>query len=535
MVKRLKVTFTILLLVFCILLGQLLRISYGKPAQVAASQNSWTVNVASSRGTIYDTNLEPLVNEKHIYSAALGPSEALLSHIYSSTTTEDFAALREQLRKGLPGAVRLTQPVAFIDGLELFWTPTRYDDRLAAPHVIGYLDSGETKGVAGIERDYDELLTRYNGKATATFAVDGSGRLLAGVEPYCQDTTKNSVGGIVLTLDKNIQQIVESVGDESLNKGALLVMRSDSGEVVAMASYPTFQPNSVAESIETDNGALLNRAVSLYDCGSVFKMITTAAALEQGVPVDTAFDCCGFIDVEDVRFHCHNRLGHGKLSMTDAFAQSCNLYYIQLAERIGAQAVYDMAIKFGLAESLSLSASITAPQAVLPDINTLLSSRSATANFSFGQGYLMVSPLHIAKIAAVISNGGIDTTPSLIKGFVDEKLQFSAVQEGRGGKRIISRTTADALQRMMEKVVTDGTGQSASPNSCTAAGKTGTAETGQISGDARVTQSWFVGYIPAENPQFVICALTEDANNASEKSTVLFRKIADKLSEEGII
>ncbi len=518
-------------LVVTLLVGVGVRLYYIvriRPAEVASSQNSWTVSVASTRGTIYDRTLTPMVNEAREYRAALAPSESLLTQIYGATTEQRFNALRDQLSRGVPAMVRLTKPIAFADGMRLFWVPVRYSERLLAPHLIGYLDASGENGVAGIETAYDELLNQYSGSATASFDIDGRGNLLVGAEPRSSDTTSNSVGGVVLTLDKEIQATTEEIAANHLQKGAVIVMRPDNGELLSVASFPTFQPDSVADSIQSDNGALVNRALSLYDCGSVFKIITTAAALEAGVPATREYSCDGYLEVEGTRFHCHNRLGHGKLMMSDAFAQSCNLYYIQLAEAVGADALWSTVQKFGLGRSIDLADTIVAPSALLPNIMTLRSSNSALANFSFGQGYLMATPLHFAQITAAIANGGFMPEGALIRGTVNEELEFFEAEEGRG-ERVISSENAALLRDMMARAVVNGTGVSAQPDACSAAGKTGTAETGQIVNETSVTQSWFVGYFPAESPEYVVCVLVENATSTGAKATEIFRGLADAI------
>ncbi len=527
--KRLWVVFSFVIVLLVGIGARLFYIIQVRPAEVASAQSRWTVSVATTRGTIYDRNMTPLVNEKHEYRAALAPSESLLSLVYSATTQQRFSALRDQLSSGAPAMVRLTKPIGFADGIELFWVPVRYSERLLAPHIIGYLDNNGENGITGIEASYDEVLRHYSGSASASFDVDGRGNLLFGVPPESIDTTDVSVGGVVLTLDKTIQSITEDVAEQHLKKGAVIVMNPQSGELLSVASYPSFQPNTIEESIRADDGALLNRALSLYDCGSVFKIITTAAALESGISTAQTFSCDGFIEVEGTRFHCHNRLGHGTLGMYDAFAQSCNVYYIQLAQMIGAQTLWSTAQQFGLQNAINLADAMTAPAALLPNKHVLLSSRAALANFSFGQGYLMATPMHFAQIVSAVVNDGIMPSPQLVSGTVNENAELTELQKGRG-TRVLSHESARLLREMMIHAVANGTGMSAAPNTCTAAGKTGTAETGQIQNGNAVTQSWFVGYFPAESPKYVVCVLAEDATNTQVKATEIFQKLADAIT-----
>ncbi len=526
--KRCWCFYIVMLTLYAGLLGRILYITRTQPAQVAAANSAWTVSVANSRGTIYDCKQRPIVNETKGYKAAVIPDERVLNVIYSATDSLAFETLRDKMSGGTPAAVALNGPVPFTDGLELFYVPVRYGDRVLAPHIVGYMDAGAQSGVAGIEQTENEVLTSYNGSAAATFYVNGTGRCLSGVKPKRMDTTAASVGGVVLTIDKDIQQLVENLSVNYIEKGAVIVMDPYSGDIKALASFPSFQPNTVAECIKEDNGALLNRGLALYDCGSVFKIVTAAAALENGLSDTLAFTCSGSFDVQGIRFHCHNRLGHHQLDMHDGFAESCNVYFIRLAQTMGADALYTMAQRFGFDTAISLSGDMGTEKPLFPSLSTLNQSPGALANLSFGQGYLMTSPLHIAQITATIANGGTMPTVQLIDGYVDEDGNYSET-ERNGGTTILSSETAATLQAMMRRVVTDGTGEGAAPSVCTAAGKTGTAETGQAGETAPVVQSWFTGYFPAEDPQYVVTVLAEDANNTQGRSGALFCEISNNL------
>ncbi len=527
--KKIWITFSIITVVLIGLAIQIWTIIDTQPAAVASSQNARKIIVANTRGTIYDRHLQPLVNDTREYRVAVSPLESLLSTLYAASTKEQFTALRNQLVKGNPAVIRLTKPIGISDGLQLFYVPVRYGNRLLAPHVIGYLDSSGQQGVCGIERGYNQLLSSYNGHAAVSFSTDGSGRYLAGVQPKTIDTTAVSRGGLSLTLDKSLQMIIEDVGGQSIEKGAVIVLNPHSGDILAMASFPCFQPNTVSSSIQNNDGALLNRAISLYDCGSVFKIVATAAALENDVSIHTTFACNGYMDVEDTRFHCHNRLGHGTLTMEDAFAQSCNLYYIQLAQAIGAKALYSTAQNIGLQQPIVPAASIKAEASLLPALSTIIASEAALANLSFGQGYLLSTPLHIAQLTATIINTGIQPNVSFLHGEVHKDGKYTPITQEQG-RRVLSADTAAALRSMMIRTVESGTGTAAALENVLIGGKTGTAETGQINlnGD-RVVQSWFTGYMSYQENDYVITILCEDANNTNAKSTVVFHDIAKEI------
>lgn len=522
--------FCLLALILAGIGGKLFYITLKEPTEAAASQNRRAITVATTRGTIYDRQLRPLVNEEKAYYAALMPDEKLLAGISAKTEPADYETLLEQLSAGYPAAVRLNGPVDLTDGLRLFRVPQRYGTRLLAPHVIGYLESGGQHGATGIEAACDALLTQFNGQAVASFAVDGSGMCLSGVAPSVTDTTDRSAGGVVLTLDNDIQTIVEDLAPDYIDRGAVVVLEPKTGAILAMASFPSFQPATVFESMKEDNGALLNRALSLYDCGSVFKIITAAAALESGISPQQEYVCSGGMVIQNNTFHCHNRLGHQHLQMPAAFAQSCNLYFIQLAQQTGAATLSATANTFGFGRAITLADGISTQTPVFPSVIELEASPAALANLSFGQGKLMTTPLHVAQIIAAVANNGEMPSVHLIAGQMDENTHFSKASI-EDSYTILSPSTAQKLQEMMAAVVTQGTGRQAAPTLCSAAGKTGTAETGQVRGEKAVVQSWFAGYFPAEEPQYAVAILGEDANNANAQTAKLFSVLADKLYE----
>ena len=512
--------------VFSGLLAGLYRIAVDKTSTVAASQSSRSLTVATSRGTIYDADMIPLVNAETEYRAALGPDENLLSHIRGSTDPDAYKWLCDQLAEGSPASVKLLSPVGPMQGMKLYSVPVRYGERLPAPHLIGYLDDSGQHGVTGIEKACDTVLNRYSGKATAVFTVDGKGRCLLGVDPDSSNTTGRSAGGVCLTIRSDIQKAVEDISPQYMTKGAVVMMDPYSGEILAMASFPSFQPDRIASAVKSEDGALINRALSLFDCGSVFKIVTASAALEYGVLPPQVFSCSGAINVNGTVFHCHNRLGHGSLDMMQAFAKSCNVYFIRLAEQIGGGTLFGKATDLGFGRAITLAPGLAAPASLLPDAETVRNNPAALANFSFGQGYLMATPLHICQMTAAIANGGTLPQTHIIRGYANENGQFTAEKIGNGYS-VLNAETAETVQSMMREVVLTGTGRQAQGKSVQVAGKTGTAETGQSGGDKPVVQSWFSGFFPADDPLYVITVLAEDSQNTDGKTAALVSALAD--------
>lgn len=531
MVRRSRLIVCFIALIFIGILINLFTIAYNNPAQPAASsQSKWTATVSETRGTIYDRNLQPLVNAVLEYKAACSPDVNLLPLLEENTTDKTYQYITKSMLNGVPIVAPLRRAIPQQDNLLCFLTKKRYGEHVLASHIIGYCQDGV--GVSGVEMACDALLNSYSGRLTVTYETDGSKQYLNGIQPLIKNTTDRSAGGVVLTLDREIQTIVESTVRGILSKGAVVVLEPYSGDVVACASLPAFQPDDISQSLIDDNGALLNRALSLYDCGSVFKIITTAAALENGISPSTMYICDGLIDVGGTVFHCHNRSGHGTLDMTQAFSLSCNTYFIQLAQEIGADALYSLANAFGFDRKITLASGLSSANPLLPTRQNL-EQPAALANLSFGQGYLMTTPLHIAQIVATIVNDGKMPSVNLLQGYIDENKNVSAAGK-QSAYTVISQENAVILQQMLSAVVESGTGKSAKPPLCTAAGKTGTAETGQLSGDTAVVQSWFAGYYPAEDPQYVIVVLAEDTNTTNEHASHVFCEISNNLYKYSI-
>jgi len=498
---------------------------------IAANQGQSlrTITVAESRGTIYDAQLRPLVNEIKEYRAALLPVDDLILRVRSATDAAGHRTLWEHQRQNTPTVVRLLRPVAVTEGIHLAHAPIRYSSKVLAVHLLGHLDGSGRHGASGIEAAFDAILTAYSGEATATFTVNGIGQVQRNSKIKGNSSLSDSIGGVALTIDLDVQQAVEEMAG-SVEKGAVVVLDPYSGAIVASASFPTFHPEEVADSIADDNGALLNRALSLYDCGSVFKIVTASAALEAGISPQRTYTCAGGMTVGNTVFHCHTRVGHQELNMEQAFAKSCNLYFIQLVQEIGAESLLRTAEKLGLYSDIALANGIAADGGLFPSLDKL-TVPAALANLSFGQGELLLSPLHIAAMTASIAANGVWTSPYLYKGEVDTSGTLHE-EEGRGGRRVLSVNTSAQLQHMMELVVTEGTGKKAQPIETTAAGKTGTAQTGQLNNRNEVVQSWFTGYFPAKDPKYVITILVEDAENSGNNASEVFCEISNKLCQK---
>lgn len=495
-------------------------------SQAADQQSSVTVTVANARATIYDRNMQPLVNRRSEYRVSVAAFPEAVAAIAPYLDDQAMTALTERLQSNRPAVVTLDEAAAPAEGLKVFQVPRRYSGSLLSPHLMGYLDGDDLHGVTGIEKIFDEYLIEHGGKATVTYKVDASGRPLRGEKTEVVNTLDEAKAGVVLTLDEDIQRLVESVAKKYITRGAVVVMEPKTGAILSMASLPSYQPDTVADQLDREDSPLLNRALCNYNLGSVFKIVSAATALEKNLPLSTSYNCDGSVNISGVTFHCHNRLGHGSMNMITGFAQSCNPYFIQLMQGAGGNALYTMASLMGFDRSIILAEGLKTARAVLPSLDEL-QSPATLANLSFGQGTLLATPVHIAQMVSAVVNDGKIQRPTILKGYADKdgnitEEALSPVQTA------FSKKTAETLRQLMVEVVENGTGNTAKPEFGGAGGKTGTAETGWKSENGKpVVQSWFAGYYPAEDPKYVIAVLAEDSNGTGGKSSPVFKEICD--------
>ncbi|MBP3382041.1 MAG: hypothetical protein J6L00_05275 [Clostridia bacterium] len=310
------------------------------------------------------------------------------------------------------------------------------------------------------------------------------------------------------------------------------MMQPSSGDVLAMVSLPTYHPNNVADVLQDPDSPLLNRALCNYNCGSVFKIVSAATALETQSTTQKSYTCNGNITVGNNVFHCHHRLGHGALLMEEAFAKSCNCYFIQLMQDVGGIPLLNLSKRLQFGSVISLCDGIQTAVSTLPSENTL-QTPAAVANFSFGQGELSASPMHIASLISTVVNDGVLCSPRIVKGFVNEQGEVTETEKILSG-RVFSAETATALRKMMEAATEDGgTGADGKPQYGLAGAKTGTAETGWAPTENEkyaVVHSWYAGYFsPCAEKDYVIVALAENAENTGGKTAPVFKEVAEML------
>ncbi|MBI2150155.1 MAG: transpeptidase family protein [Acidobacteria bacterium] len=399
-----------------------------------------------------------------------------------------------------------------------------YPKRDLAAHVLGYVSIDE-EGQGGLEYRYNESVRGEAGRVL--IMTDARGRSFNSVEQSVEPGAN-----LVTTIDQNIQYIVEkelkAAVQQMRPKGAsAIAMDPKSGEILAMANYPSFNPN---EHAKYRRDAWINRAVShTYEPGSTFKIVTLTSALEEGLadPADV-IDCqMGIINVFGRIVHDHKPFG--LLTVTEIMQKSSDVGAIKLAMRLGDGRFADYIGRLGFGNLSNVD---------LPGEERGLAkpasrwTKSSVGSIAMGQE-IGVTPLQIVRMISAVANGGILYRPYVVKRV--EHPQNGVLGETEShGERVISSETAAKVQNMLEVVVTDGTAVSGKLEGYTAAGKTGTAqkidETGRYSKTAHVAS--FAGYAPASNPVVSIIVVVDEpvyGQHHGSQVAPVFKRIAEQV------
>lgn len=497
--------------------------------ETAGVNNSGLIlETASVRGTVYDCNMQPLTNAEYVFTAIAKPTQKAVSVLEKELDAKTFETIKERLVSGKPVIARVSTKECENSDIKIVSVPERYIP--IACHIIGYTDySG--KGVSGVEKAFDGVLSASEKRFTARIQTDAHGRVFLGEKIAAEDVFA-PVSGIMLTIDREVQRIVEQALDESETEcAAAVVIDVNSGAIRACVSRPYFDQNNIAASLNDKNSPLINRAFLPFSVGSVFKPVVAAAALESGIGSDFSYECTGNVTVNGVTFNCHKHEGHGLINMKKAVAESCNTYFIALAKEIGARKIIGMASAFGFGKETVFANGMKSSSGNLPTADET-DSLAALANLSFGQGVLTATPVQICAMYSVIANGGIYVTPYLAEGEVDENGEITKLNPEISGTRIISEKTADVLQSFLIAVVEEGSGRRARCESVICGGKTATAQTGKIIDGEEVFNAWFAGFFSAESSRFAVVILKENGGEGALSCAPVFRKIAENISEK---
>ena len=496
--------------------------------QAAQSQSAYTLQITTTRGQIYDRNLQPLTDtEQRNYLAVLPTDDAVQACAEQITGTSRRLAL-DAAAQGTPFVLPLEdgQKVYAAD-VENFTVSSRLphdpSEQLAV-HLLGYLD-GEGNGVSGIEQAYNDRLAAAGEQVTVRCQVDALGRPMENGTMQVESSSRPPQQGVILTLDKRMQQVVEQVG-EQIDQGAIVVMDVHTGAITASASFPQYDPYHLEAALEDAGQPLINRALLPYCVGSSFKLSVAAAALEEGISPSFSVDCVGGTTVAGRIFYCHNRAGHRETDLKRAIEQSCNPYFIKLGQETGAEQLLGMAKALGFGQETQLADGVIAQAGNLPTLGEL-SSPHELANFSFGQGKLTATPVQIAAMVSAVANGGMAVTQHLVMGTTEDG-QTVQEKESPAPVRVFSQQTAAFLQEAMIGVVEEGSAPLAQPKQGGAGGKTASAQTGLYDEEGEeIVHAWFAGFFPAQNPQYAAVILIEGGEYGGQVASPLFAQLVD--------
>ncbi len=503
----------------------------GSAEYVAAAegQSVYRLDVAQTRGGIYDCQLRPLVGEKRKWVAAVAPTIEAIGALEKATGGKYRQRLALALEDGKPFLMELERSLEN-PCIDLFSVPERYGENQLAPHVIGYLDSMGS-GVSGIELAMNDVLESHTGKATVYYQVDALGHVVAGGDRQVADTLRESRGGVALTLDSDLQRAVEEAA-VPLEKGAVVVTEVPNCEIRALISLPTYSPIDLGAAAENPDGPLVNRAFCAYAPGSVFKLVGAAAKLESGGNAQESYECTGVVNAGGMLFHCFDGMAHGKLDLKGALEHSCNCYFINSGRSLGGQNILNMAYNLGLGAEQEFGRGLFSEAGELPEAASLENAR-ALANFSFGQGELTVTPVQMCAVVNAIASGGAYCSPKLIAGTVNSELRLTETQSiADRSLRAMSASTAEILKSGMEGAVKEGTAKPGAPKNCKAGVKTGTAQTGVYEGKEELLHFWYCGYVCDETgPRYCITVLRESTADDLGATAKVFRTVAEALGK----
>ena len=566
-VFKIGVIFMFILLAFFLANLQLIR---GKKLRELSDKNRIRLlSQEGARGKIFDRNGNIIVGSKLSYDVGILPQdkkdlEEVLSAVakildttpqrlnerFSNNLVSSFTPVIIVTNIERKKAIALEELKAEYKGIVIRPRPIRdYIYGRLASHLIGYLNeidrwrltklddygyrTKDIVGFGGVEERYDYYLRQEEGGLS--FEVDNLGKFVRVLGFRPPQNGKD----LYLSLDLRIQKIVEQYLGQ--RRGAVIIMHPYTGEIIAMASRPDFDPRQIIQKsgeylpaiFKNRNAPLVNRAISgLYPPGSVFKPIVAAAALENSkINYYTTFDCSGSTRIGNRRFKCWNV--HHKQNLVKALVNSCDTFFYKTGLLTGAQALHDWALRFGLGKPTGVDLPYElggfVPSPLWRKIYRLQNWFDGdTANFSIGQGELMVTPLQMTRMMAVFANKSFLIKPYVVKAVSEHDI--SALNK-KTYKIRLKQSTLNYIREGLRGVVHDssGTAHVLASVGIKMAGKTGTVQvsSGQPHG-------WFLGFIPFEKPKFVICVFLENVGSG-QVSCILTRQILEAMKKEGLI
>ncbi len=528
--------------------------------QRAAAQQLRSITINANRGTIYDRNGKELARSATVWNVVLVPAyitdEELpkiadgLSDILDvdsemimergADKTRYYEIIKSRVEDEVADQVLALAEELDSKGITLEEDTKRYYPYGAlASQILGFTGS-ENKGAYGIESYYESVLAGTPGRKVSAQNAMGTDMDFR----YQELFEAEDGNSIVLTIDEVIQHYLEkhletAVIEHNVKNGAAgIILDVNTGEVLAMATAPDFDPNepfelgdpqkdatlqSMVEESEQYNEYLLqaqydqwrNKVISdPYEPGSVFKIITAATALEQGVvSLDDTFMCTGSTTVSGTRFGCWKKEGHGLQTFTQAMQNSCNPAFIEIGHRIGGEEFYESFDNFGLSSASGIDLPGEADNAGLVQSldNLTKPGQVELSSTSFGQTF-KVSTLQLAAAVGAAVNGGVLYEPYIVAQVLDPEGNAISTTQPTAVRQVISEETSATIRYLTEMVVSDGSGVNAQIPGYRIGGKTGTSEKIDLFYATGISENIlsFVGIAPADDPQIVCLVMLDE-------------------------
>lgn len=544
--------------------------------ELAEKQQTQDTVVLAPRGNIYDCNMNILAQSASAWVCCATPAnikkdetrENLSKFLAETFSLDESSVLKKlsnenskyQIIKKQVTASQKNKVEKFLSENKysgvVYFTPSSmrfYQSNNFASSVVGFIDA-DGNGRGGLESQYNSLLTGTPGRIIT--AQDAKQNSMS--SDYETVIDPKSGVGIMTTIDSTIEYYLEKALDEALTdyeaEGAYgIVMDVKTGAIKAMSSKPDFDPNNAysvydkeaVKEIEDLKGTdeynekytnLLysqwsNKCISYaYEPGSVFKVFTLAAALEEGtVSESTSYTCKGYYHIGGHNIHCARRTGHGTQNLTQGLMNSCNPFFINIGQQLGTDTYYKYFEAFGFTEKTGID---------LPgeENSTYHAKDSFTkvdlASTSFGQS-VKVTPIQIITAISAVANGGKLMQPYVVAGTVDEDGNVLSTTEPVVKRQVISESTSKQICNMMEQVVSGGTGKNAYIPGYRVAGKTATSQKLQESNESGedLYSGSFVCFAPADDPQIAVLIIVDNPGTDVHSGSVIAAPAAKEVMQ----
>ncbi|HSI82479.1 MAG: penicillin-binding protein 2 [Candidatus Methylacidiphilales bacterium] len=442
-----------------------------------------------------------------------------------------------------------------VPGIEIVARPVRqYKYGALAAHILGYVGKPEnesaenakaednvayeTVGRQGIESKMD---VRLQGRPGAkAMRVNSRGDVM---QQDAEVTYATMGDNVALTLDARMQYIVEQTM-RSVGRGACVIMDPRNGDVLAMVSVPSFDPNEFIPKIKPSDwnrlnndptNPMVNRATSPYPPGSIYKIMIALAALKAGaITPNTVFNCPASLYIGNREFKNWTKVPLGSARLKEGIRMSNNPYFYQVGIKTGISALVAMGKLVGFGEPTGIG--IPEYPGILPGPQWLIDTgrkterwtEAYTANFSIGQGAVATTPLQMCVMMSAVANGGTVYQPRIINAFYDQNMERRAVPPVVTRSTLdVKKSDIDAIKEGLIAVVEGGTGKNARLTEHRMGGKTGTAQSwSRLNGrTVKDNRTWFLGYGPIEDPRYVVCVMVEGGQSGGSTCAPLFAEI----------